>query len=315
MKRKEVILGWMALGISTLIAALWAYWGIGESFHEGWWAPTLAGRLLQTLGYMVPMLICLSVGALALRWPIIGGTVYFLFGTIFSALVFNELAPDFRLQAVLSWLPVTLLVIGVGVLWWFGKPRPKRLASYIFFGVPLLTVLVFGAYPAYKVGTRNTDVSLEEQHVKGNGVTLVWAPAGPGWVRGAKDCANWHEATEICSRLSEDGRMLLEKPQNIWRLPTVDEAVRSMARHGVNSGGVWEADLKKAKYLVEPDKEPPLWDPFTETIYWWTSTENGEDEAFTIVYNGGVWSRRKSLGMGSQGFRAVKDVPAAKPAG
>jgi hypothetical protein len=315
MRRKEVILGWIALAISTLIAALWAYWGIGEAFHEGWWAPTLAGRLLQTVAYMVPMGICLAIGSLTIRWPKIGAIIFFLFGTIFSLLIFKELWPKFRLEVVLSWLPVTLLVIGVGVLWWFGKLHPLRLAYYIFLGIPLLVILFFGAYPVYKVSTRRTDVSLEAQLVKGNGVSLIWAPAGPGWVRGAKNSANWLEATEICSRLSEDGMQLLDKPQNIRRLPTVEEAVLSMARHGVNCGGTWDAQAQRASYRIQPDKEPPLWDPFTETIYWWTATRDGEESAFIIVYDGNVWSRSKTLGMGSQGFRAVKDAFVVKPAG
>lgn len=34
---------------------------------------------------------------------------------------------------------------------------------------------------------------------------------------------------------------------HIWRLLTVDEAVRSMARHGLSSGGVWDAALVRDK--------------------------------------------------------------------
>jgi hypothetical protein len=28
-------LGWVAVGLSSAIAALWAFWGILENFHEG----------------------------------------------------------------------------------------------------------------------------------------------------------------------------------------------------------------------------------------------------------------------------------------
>jgi hypothetical protein len=265
MHRRQAILGWIALGISMLIAALWAFWGIMEAFHEGWWAATLGGRLLQTAAYLTPMGICLVIGALAIRWPKIGAAIYFSLGAAFSFLIFREMWPDFKLAAVLSWLPVTLLVVGVGVLWWFSQPRPLRLAYSIFVGIPLLVVLCCGAYPAYKVSTRNTDVSLEAR--------------------------------------------LVDEPQHLWRLPTVEEAVRSMARHGVNCGGRWDAQTKRATYEVHPDKEPPLWDPFAETVYWWTATEDGAENAFIIVYDGKVWSRRKTQGLGSQGFRAVKDVP------
>lgn len=314
MNRKRVVLGWIALGISTLIAALWAFWGILEAFHEGWWAATLTGRLLQTSAYLTPMALCLMMGALAIRWPKVGAAIYFSLGAAFSWLIFGRMWPDFKLAAVLSWAPVTLLVVGVGVLWWFGQPRPMRLAYCLFVGIPLLVALGFGALPAYRVSTRHTDVSLEAQLVQGNGVALVWAPAGPGWVRTARRSANWLEAVDRCARLGEDGQLLLEEPQHIWRLPTVEEAVRSMARHGVNCGGSWNAQTKRASYRVLPDKEPPLWDPFAETIYWWTATEDGEDRAFIIVYDGKVWSRSKTSRLGSQGFRAVKDPPGEEPA-
>jgi hypothetical protein len=45
-----------------------------------------------------------------------------------------------------------------------------------------------------------------------------------------------------------------------------------------------------------------------KTIYWWTSTEVNEREAFIIVYNGGVWPRSKNLRVAYLNFRAVRGV-------
>jgi hypothetical protein len=87
----------------------------------------------------------------------------------------------------------------------------------------------------------------------------------------------------------------------------VDEAVRSMARHGENSGGVWDAETAQATYNVKPDKEPPLWHMHTPVIYWWTSTEVDEERVHIIVYDGKVWPRSKSFGPAYLGFRCVKD--------
>ncbi len=28
--------GWIAIAIITLLNALWIFWGMGESFYEGW---------------------------------------------------------------------------------------------------------------------------------------------------------------------------------------------------------------------------------------------------------------------------------------
>ena len=95
-------------------------------------------------------------------------------------------------------------------------------------------------------------------------------------------------------------------PQHIWRLPTVDEAVRSMARQGQNSGGVWAAETAKATYETTPDKESPLWDMHSQVIYWWTATEADEGHAYIIVYDGKVWPRAKPFKPDYLGFRCVK---------
>ena len=82
--RKQRILGWIALSISTLVAGLWAYWGIVENFHESWWQPTLGARLLYSLYYITPMLITLALTLLAVRWPKLGAVVFFLGGAWFT---------------------------------------------------------------------------------------------------------------------------------------------------------------------------------------------------------------------------------------
>ena len=110
----------------------------------------------------------------------------------------------------------------------------------------------------------------------------------------------------MCDYLSEDGSTITSNPQDIWRLPTVDEAVRSMARHGVNSSGVWDAETAEATYETTPDKESPLWNIHSQVIYWWTATEVDEERAYIIVYDGKVWMRSKDFGPAYLGFRCVK---------
>jgi len=139
--------------------------------------------------------------------------------------------------------------------------------------------------------------------VPGNGVNLIWAPDGPGWPRTG---SNWDEAQKVCQHLGEDGLILASTPQDIWRLPTVGEAVRSMARHGQNSGGVWDADAAKATYETTPDKESPLWNTHSQVIYWWTATEVDEEKGYIIVYEGKVWPRTKQLSQDYLGFRCIK---------
>jgi hypothetical protein len=82
--------------------------------------------------------------------------------------------------------------------------------------------------------------------------TLIWAPDGPGWPHEGGD---WYEAQQGCQYLSEDGLTLATSSKNNWRLPTVDEAVQSMPRHGQNSSGVWDAKMAVAVYEISPSKE------------------------------------------------------------
>ena len=110
----------------------------------------------------------------------------------------------------------------------------------------------------------------------------------------------------MCQHLDEDGLTPAPAPQHIWRLPTVGEAMRSMARHGQNSDGVWDAENAKVAYQTTPDKETPLWNVHSQVIYWWTATEVDEERANIIVYDGKVWPRIKQFGPAYLGFRCVK---------
>jgi hypothetical protein len=56
-----------------------------------------------------------------------------------------------------------------------------------------------------------------------------------------------------------------------------------MARHGQNSGGVWDAATAQATYVRRPDKESPLWNVYSQGIYWWTATEIDPEHAYIIL--------------------------------
>ena len=82
--------------------------------------------------------------------------------------------------------------------------------------------------------------------------------------------------------------------------------VRSMARHGEKSGGVWDEENVEATYKTTPDKESPLWNIHSQVIYWWTATEVNEEHAYIIVYDGKVWSRAKQISPAYLGIRCFK---------
>jgi len=293
---KRQVIGWIAVGISTVITCFWAFWGIIENFHEGWYYESVLSNLgLMIVQYLSPMLIFMGVTLISIYWPRIGGVFHVILAFL-AAWFFQAFAN-----------PVMFLLIsplvGIGALYWFGRPEPRKIALALAVALPILTLIIAGIGPALRVSQRVDDGVLQARLVPGNGVSLTWAPDGPGWPRTG---ANWFEATQVCDYLSEDGLTTAAAPQHVWRLPTVDEAVRSMARHGENSFGIWDAENVEPAYDITPDKESPLWNMYSQVIYWWTATEVDEDRAYIIVYDGKVWPRSKQISPAYLGFRCVK---------
>jgi len=252
--------------------------------------------------YLSPVIIFVSLTLFAIAFPRLGSIAYALVGLLLSLLLFDL---NDRVAMLFIILPMLLL----GTLYWYGRPQPRRAAYFFAIGLPALTLVVCGVEPVVRIAGRVDDGNLQTRLVKGNGVRLVWAAEGVGWPR---EGVTWHDAVRRCQHLSEDGRTLAEAPQNVWRLPTVEEAVRSMLRHGINSGGIWDGQTKAAKYQVRPDKETPLWNVHSQVIYWWTATEVDGEKAYIIVYDGKVWPRPKRFAPATLGCRCVKSVEAAK---
>jgi hypothetical protein len=292
------VVGWLAVVLSAAAGAFWAFWGGIENFHEGWYSPSpLLNLRLMVVQYLAPMLVIVAAGLVAVRWARLGGGLHAA-GALAAAWRFRGAAVVVVYGSIVG--PLFLL----GALYWLGRPRPRRWAAAVVAGVPLLTLIASGAYPAVRVACRQDDGDRGARHVVGNGVDLVWAPAGPGWPR---DGVSWNEAVRRCRHLTADGTALADTPQGVWRLPTVDEVVRSQCLHGRNCGGAWDPATARARYDAMPDKEPPLWDPHSQVIYWWTATEADDGHAFIVVYNGQVWPRPKKARWGYLAFRAVRD--------
>ena len=294
---RRQIVGWIAVGLSTAITCFWAFWGIIENFHEGWYFESWLSNVgLMFVQYLSPMLLFMGVTLVAIFWPRIGAGLHVILA-LFAVWFFDAFSN-----------PATLLLIaplvGLGALYWFGRPQPRKLAVALAVGLPLLTLLISGIEPVLRVSQRIDDGDLQARVVQGNGITLIWAPDGPGWPRTGE---NWYEARQVCRHLSEDGLAIDSAPQNFWRLPDVDEAVRSMARHGRNSGGRWNPETAQVAYEITPDKESPLWNTHSQVIYWWTATEVDEEQTYIIVYDGKVWPRGKQLNQDYLGYRCVKE--------
>jgi len=294
--RKQKMFAWIAILIATVFTNLWAFWGIVENFHEGWYFRSFWQNVAMMFGqYLLFPLVFMILTVVAIKWNRTGSILHLAVG-IFVIWFFSGSAGMFLFAIPL---------IALAILYWFGKLEKKKLAYVLVVGIPLLIVFGFGIFHGVRVAGRFNDDNFEARLIKGNGVDLIWAPQGPGW---PDNGTNWSNAKNICAHLRSDGKTLSDSVLNIWRLPTIDEAVRSQVYHGSNAKGVWNEKTKTASYQNQPDKESPLWNMYVKTVYWWTSTEVNEKQAYIIVYDGGVWLRLKNLRPAYMNFRAVKEV-------
>ncbi|MCA9014836.1 MAG: hypothetical protein KDA77_05835 [Planctomycetaceae bacterium] len=300
------IIGWIGVVLVTLVASFWAFWGIIEAFHEGWWRPQLVMRLLQTAAYLSPAVIFSGFAVLGIRWPCVGAVLFILLGAVIATLIIIDQS-SISIEIVLC---LTALPIVGGLLFFFGRPMPESAACIVVVAIPLLTLLGSGAEPVYRVCTRFDDGDRGTRLVKGQGVTLIWAPAGPGWSRDGG--VDWNEARERVRYLAEDGLSLTKEPQDFWRLPTREEVVCSLTRGNRNAGGIWDPVRNQPHYERKPDKESPVWDPYAPLIYLWTADEANERRAWIVVYHGGIYAKNKNLASPSIGFRAVRKAVATK---
>lgn len=295
------IIGWIGVGITLIFSGLWAYWGTVENFHEGWYSKSIWENLFMfVFQYLLFAILFVLLATVTLKWKFIGLLLHLVLAA-FCVCFFS--GASFSVIGLLIVIPVA----GLGLLYYFGEPEPKQWAYRLLICVPLIIITAVSIPQGIKVSGRINDNNFGTRIIEGNGVTLAWAPRGPGW---PDNGTTWEEARRICRYLSEDGITVMEEEQNIWRLPTVDEAVRSMMIHGKNAGGVWHAQDSKALYNKTPDKETPLWDVYSPVIYYWTSETNTRDErrAYIIVYHGGVFSKMKTDGQRYLSFRAVKET-------
>lgn len=292
------IIGWVAVSFSSTITSFWAFWGIIENFHEGWYYESLPMNIgLMFAQYLGPMIIFMGITLISIKWPRFGGGLHVVI-SLFAAWFFQIITNPGLLLLIAP-------LIVLGVLYWFGRPQPRKIAVALAVGLPFLTLMISGIEPVFRVSQRIDDGNHQARLVHGNGVDLIWASEGPGWPSTGD---NWHEAQLACQHLSEDGLTIEPSLKHFWRLPTVDEVVRSMARHGKNSCGEWNDNEARASYATTPDKESPLWDIYSPVIYWWTATEIDDNTAFMIEYDGQVWPRKKFTTQTYFGFRCVRDM-------
>jgi hypothetical protein len=294
--RARTIVGWGAVLLSAFLGCFWALWGAIENFHEGWYFESTVSNVgLMLAQYLSPAILFVGLGLLSQRLPRVGGALH--------ALVAVGVVAYIRTPAATTWVAVPFAIMSVA--YWLGRIPRGRVPVLLVAVLPVMVGLAAGVGPAVRVARRVDDGRRDARLIAGDGVTLLWAPEGPGWPTSG---APWSAAVRQCAGLSEDGRTETAASAAVspWRMPTVDEVVRSMVHHGQNAGGAWDAPAARATYRDPPDKETPLWNPHSQIIYWWTATELDSARALSITYDGTVRPRPKRVGYGYLGFRCVR---------
>jgi hypothetical protein len=229
----RLVCGWIAVAASTGLGCFWAFWGIIENFHEGWYGDTVLWNLgLMRVQYLSPMLLFMALGLVSIRWKWVGGILHAALA--FAALGFLR----FSTGTVLIATPL----LAIGVLYMVGLVRPRRLAAAVVVALPLLVMIACGVEPAIRVAGRMDDGNRGIRLVEGNAVRLEWAPQGPGW---PDEGVPWQEARRRCRYLAANGHTLAESPQVIywWTATEVDEKRAYMI---VYNGQVWPRDKRFA---------------------------------------------------------------------
>ncbi|MFC1945182.1 hypothetical protein ACFLWF_00340 [Chloroflexota bacterium] len=338
---KQRVSGYIALGLLITLTTFWTYWGVGEAYFEGWW-----GDWYNRIIYLIPAAVLLALTVAGIRWPRKGGwTIVVIGGCIFVGwLVISEFTVVNLFKAFLLGGLAALL----GVLFLLEARRQQRLHSesrtplrkwplrnlpyLLAIGLPLLVTIAFSVYWLPIILGRADDGDRGVRLIEGNGVALVWAPAGPGWY---EHYYSWNDiafygvppvgfgekpgyddrdatiedmnATGLCVYLSEGGLTIMNEPQYIWRMPTVNEIVRSLVRHGENAGCTWDGKSEQANCQVLPDKDTPLWAPDWSPIYYWAADEYDEQQAYYVSYNGRLNYQPKFWGNQRHGYRFVRE--------
>jgi len=298
--------GCLGFGMMVLLTTLWTFWGVAELFHEGWhygWG--------FRLFYLAPGALCLALTLVALLWPRLGGWLLIgtggLLGGLFAAHYVSRFGLSFRLLGS-ALLPILGLAF-IGGLFLLEHRWRREAAPWWRFAVAVAVPLAVGAaIVAVNLPLalhRLDDGDYTARLIQGEGVTLVWAPLGPGWVVGHG--VPWYESLAVCRHLSADGERLMERPQDVWRVPTTDELVRSLVRGGESAGCTWDGTLGPVTCRTRPNKETPLWIPSAEVIYYWSADEADGTHAYYVAYNGTVGVAEKDSSADYRGFRCVRE--------
>ncbi len=192
------ILDITAFFLLLAVTVLWAVWGVGEVFHEGWYQP-----YWHIVYYFIPFIAVFGFSVLAIFFPLVGGILilsggiaYLVIFMIQSARAHQQLEVSFFLM--ISAVVITgLLFIFIYILkkkagslsyswhvWKVFKNHPvfrRTIKIIIIAGISLVLIIGIGTPMLIRNLGRIPLEDLDQVNVEGNGIEAVFAGEGPGW--------------------------------------------------------------------------------------------------------------------------------------
>ena len=123
-EKRQRVMGWVAVALSTLATSVLGIVAGEEVVMRDWPA---------ALSHAAQMLVVIVATLVALRWPRVGGSLLVLAGLGFMLQLTLGLIALFSPAA-----PLLLLLIVAGVLYFYSRPRPRRLTYVVIAVVPLV---------------------------------------------------------------------------------------------------------------------------------------------------------------------------------
>ncbi len=281
------------------------------------------------------LLIIIGVGFYGWAMWTVSARVGLTLSTLLSWLPVSGFLAVIGILFIVSARQATPTPVPTDPRWW-----RRHLRYLIIIGLPLLLGLGLAVEPAVRMASRVDDGNYGARLIVSDEAALVWAPAGPGW----QESVTWNEIAlygvspigfegkaagpaglcssesrsgcaiqeemnlfNVCLYLNNEGTQLENTPQKFWRMPTTSELVSSLVRSGKPAGCRWNGETGRQPCAARPDKETPLWRPDSPTIYLWSADEANSSEAYYVTYSGSVYLNLKYTGLGSRGFRCVRE--------
>ncbi|MBM3712931.1 MAG: hypothetical protein FJW56_05795, partial [Actinobacteria bacterium] len=177
------------------VTVLWAVWGIGEVFHEGWYQP-----YWHIIFYFIPFIVIFGFAVLSIFYPLAGGILIFAGGLAYFIL-FSLRAIQHHTTLEPSFFIVNSGILFTGVIFIFNyvlfkKKRTveyrwvlfrkyllfKRTAKIIIIAcISIIVIITTGSPMLVRNLNRIPLENFNEIEVEGNEITVTLSAGGPGW--------------------------------------------------------------------------------------------------------------------------------------